>query len=88
MATSDSGLILVFDLTEAIMFGAKPLEYEDPETGKIKKKQLKFYPDEYKDCIGKSYNDYAASRQMNLFEDLSGYSDSQLTEQSTSMGAN
>ncbi len=86
VATSDSGLILVFDLTEAIMFGAKPLEYEDPETGKIKKKQLKFYPDEYKDCIGKSYNDYAASRQMNLFEDLSGYSDSQSTEQSTSMG--
>ena len=88
MATSDSGLILVFDLTEAIMFGAKPLSMKIQKPGKIKKKQLKFYPDEYKDCIGKSYNDYAASRQMNLFEDLSGYSDSQSTEHRRAWGAN
>lgn len=75
VATSSSGLILVFDLNEAIMFGAKPVEYEDPETGQVKKRQVKFYPDEYKDCIGKSYNDCAASRQLNLFEDLTGYAD-------------
>ena len=67
VATSDSGLILVFYLSEAIMFGAKPVEYEDPETGEVKMRQMKFYPDEYKNCIGKSYNDYAASRQLNLF---------------------
>lgn len=82
VATSDSGLILVFDLSEAIMFGAKPVEYEDPETGEIKMRQMKFYPDEYKNCIGKSYNDYAAGRQLNLFEDLTGYTGESDTERS------
>ena len=82
VATSDSGLILVFDLSEAIMFGAKPVEYEDPETGEVKMRQMKFYPDEYKNCIGKSYNDYAASRQLNLFEDLTGYAGESDTERS------
>lgn len=86
VATSDSGLILVFDLTEAIMFAAKPIEYEDPETGKMKKRQVKFYPDEYKNCIGKSYNDYAATRQMNLFEDLTGYSEGASADQSLQEG--
>lgn len=82
VATSDSGLILVFDLSEAIMFGAKPVEYEDPETGEVKMRQMKFYPDEHKNCIGKSYNDYAASRQLNLFEDLTGYAGESDTERS------
>ena len=82
VATSDSGLFLVFDLCEAIMFGAKPVEYEDPENGEVKMRQMKFYPDEYKNCIGKSYNDYAASRQLNLFEDLTGYAGESDTERS------
>lgn len=73
VATSDSGLILVFELEEAIMFAAKPIEYEDPETGKIRKKDIKYYPDKYKDHIGRSYNDYAALRQTSLFEDLNDY---------------
>lgn len=72
----------MFDLSEAIMFGAKPVEYEDPETGEVKMRQMKFYPDEYKNCIGKSYNDYAASRQLNLFEDLTGYAGESDTERS------
>lgn len=38
-----------------------------------KKKQIKFFPDVYKDRIGKSYNDYIAGHQMNLFEDFIGY---------------
>ena len=37
------------------------------------KKQIKFFPDVYKDRIGKSYNDYIAGHQMNLFEDFIGY---------------
>ena len=73
VATSDIGLILVFELDEAIMFAAKPIEYEDPETGKIRKKDIKYYPDKYKDHIGRSYNDYAALRQTSLFEDLNDY---------------
>ncbi len=73
IAASPRGLILVFDLEESIMFTPTPMEYVDKKTGEIKKRQVKYYPDEYKDCIGKSYNDYAASQQLNLFEPFDGY---------------
>lgn len=73
IATSDRGLILIFDMEEAIMFAPKKEAYVDPVTGEEKQRQVKYYPDAYKDCIGRSYNDYAQYRQMNLFEDFSGY---------------
>jgi len=65
--------VLIFDLSEAIMFDSKPLEFVDEETGEIKKKQVKYYPEEYKDRIGKSYNDYVEGKQLNLFEFLEEY---------------
>ena len=58
VANSDQGLCMLFDLEEAIMFTPKPQEYTDPLTGEMKKKQIKFFPDAYKNRIGKSYNDY------------------------------
>lgn len=70
VANSDQGLCMLFDLEEAIMFTPKPQEYTDPVTGETKKKQIKFFPDVYKDRIGKSYTDYIAGHQMNLFEDF------------------
>jgi len=73
VANSSSGLILIFDLPEAIFFAAKPTEYLDQETGKVVKRKTIYYPDEYKDRIGKSYNDYVAARQMSVFEYLEGY---------------
>lgn len=73
VANSSSGLILVFDLAEAIFFAAKPTEYLDKDTGKVVKRRTIYYPDEYKDRIGKSYNDYVAARQMSIFEYLEGY---------------
>ena len=73
LATSDRGLILVFDLEEAIMFTPDMQEYVDHKTGEVKKRQVKYFPDQYKDCIGKSYNDYEASRQLNIFEDIVSY---------------
>ena len=73
IANSSSGLILVFDLDEAIFFAAKATEYIDQKTGKVKKRRTVYYPDEYKDRIGKSYNDYAEARQMSIFENLEGY---------------
>ena len=73
VANSDQGLCMLFDLEEAIMFTPKPQEYTDPLTGEMKKKQIKFFPDVYKGRIGKSYNDYIAGHQMNLFEDFIGY---------------
>lgn len=73
LANSDRGLILVFDLEEAIMFSPDVQEYVDQKTGEVKKRQVKYFPDQYKDCIGKSYNDYEAARQLNLFEDIVSY---------------
>ncbi len=73
IANSKQGLVIVFELEEAIMFASKPVEIVNEETGEIKKKQVKYYPDAYKDCIGKSYNDYVESRQMNMFEYLEEY---------------
>jgi len=48
------------------MFTPKPQEYADPLTGEMKKKQMKFFPDTYRNRIGKSYNDYIADHQMNI----------------------
>ena len=73
IANSDRGLVLIFDLSEAIMFTPDMHEYVDPRTGEVKHRQIKYFPDTYKDCIGKSYNDYAAARQLSMFEDFAGY---------------
>jgi len=73
IANSERGLVLIFDLEEAVMFTPDMHEYVDPNTGEIRRRQIKYYPDAYKDCIGKSYNDYVASHQMSMFEDFAGY---------------
>lgn len=73
VVTSERGLILVFDLEEAIMFSALPEEYFDVRTGTTKKRRLVYYPDEYKGRIGKSYNDYMKTYQTSMFESLDGY---------------
>ena len=75
LAQTERGLILVFDLTEAIMFAPKPMEYIDKITGQKKKRQVKYYPDEYKYKIVKSYNDYVAFHQQSLFENLEEYTE-------------
>ena len=82
VANSDQGLCMLFDLEEAIMFTPKPQEYTDPITGELRKKQMKFFPDTYKNCIGKSYNDYIANHQMNMFEDFIGYQGSAVLDES------
>ena len=81
VANSDQGLCMLFDLEEAIMFTPKPQEYADPLTGEMKKKQMKFFPDTYRNRIGKSYNDYIADRQMNMFEDFIGYQGSAVLDE-------
>lgn len=55
--------------------------YTDPLTGEMKKKQMKFFPDTYKNRIGKSYNDYIADHQMNMFEDFIGYQGSAVLDE-------
>ena len=51
------------------------------QLSEAKKKQIKFFPDVYKDRIGKSYNDYIAGHQMNLFEDFIGYQGSAVLDE-------
>lgn len=72
VANSERGLILVFDLSEAILF-TTPEEYVDKQTGEIRKRQIKYYPDEYKERIGKTYRDYVEKHQMSFFESLGDY---------------
>ncbi len=79
--------VLIFDLEEAIMFDSKPMEFVDEETGEVKKKQVKYYPEEYKDCIGKSYNDYIESKQMNIFEFLDEYTGQSYSDLEETPGA-
>lgn len=73
IVNSRKGLIMVFDLQEAIMFTPAPEEFVDKRTGEVKKRRIAYYPDVYKDRIGRSYNDYEAAQQLNMFEDLDGY---------------
>lgn len=73
VSNSKEGLILVFDLQEAIMFSEQPEEYLDRRTGKMKKRNFVYYPEMYAGHIGKTYSDYVAVEQLTIFEDLSSY---------------
>lgn len=74
VANSREGLVLVFDLEEAIMYSSKPEEIKNEETGEvIKRKYVKYYPDLYHGKMGRSYSDYVEAKQMNMFEYLEGY---------------
>lgn len=42
---------------------------------------MKFFPDTYRNRIGKSYNDYIADHQMNMFEDFIGYQGSAVLDE-------
>ena len=44
-------------------------------TGKMKKRIVKYYPDEIRMKLGRSYSDYEALQQRSSFESLSGYMD-------------
>ena len=70
VAASDRVLILVFEMEEVIMFAPKKEEFVDPVTGETKKRQVKYYPDAYKNRIERSYTEYEQYRQLNLFEDF------------------
>lgn len=81
VAASDRGLILVFEMEEAIMFAPKKEEFVDPVTGETKKRQVKYYLDAYKNRIGRSYTEYEQYRQLNLFEDFGNYNKEQQSSQ-------
>lgn len=59
LANSERGLVLVFDLASAVMFDPLPEEYFDKHTGKMKKRIVKYYPDEIRMKLGRSYKSYS-----------------------------
>jgi len=71
IANSPRGLILLFDLVEAVWF--TQIEVLDEETGKIKRKSVIHYPEQYKDRFGKTYSQYAEDNQLSRFEEIEGY---------------
>ena len=75
LANSERGLVLVFDLGSAVMFDPLPEEYFDKRSGKMKKRINKYYPDEIRMKLGRSYSDYEATQRRSSFESLSGYMD-------------
>ena len=77
VADSAEGLILVFDLEEAIMFSELPEEYVDRRTGEIKKRKFSYYPDMYKGKVGRTYSEYIVLEQVSMFENLDDYGDSE-----------
>ena len=75
LANSERGLVLVFDLASAVMFDPLPEEYFDKRSGTMKKRINKYYPDEIRMKLGRSYSDYEALQRRSSFESLSGYID-------------
>lgn len=73
ITNSSQGLVLRFDLEEAVMFAPQKAEIFDPVSGQMKKTQLTYYPDIYKERLGKSYSDYVAAKQLSMFENLEDY---------------
>lgn len=65
LSNSERGLVLVFDLASAVMFDPLPEEYFDKRSGKMKKRINKYYPDEIRMKLGRSYSDYEASGTEN-----------------------
>ena len=74
LANSERGLIFVFDLDEAIKFESVKGDL-NPKTGKPRIKQVKYYPEKYKDRIGRDYSDYAEARKNEGYENLENYED-------------
>lgn len=74
LANSERGLIFVFDLDEAIKYESVRGDL-NPKTGKARIKQVKYYPEKYKDRIGKDYSDYAEARKSESYENLDKYDD-------------
>lgn len=73
ISNSAEGLILVFELEEAIMYDALPEEYVDRKTGELKKRVKVYYPEKYEGRIGNYYHDYVATEQLTMFENLDEY---------------
>lgn len=85
LSSSERGLVIVFDLDAAVMFDPLPEEYFDKRANRMKKRVSKYYPDEIRMKLGRSYSDYVALQERSSFEPLSGYADTGGTAVPSSM---
>ena len=83
IANSDKGLILLFDLEEAICFEPTKKEVVNPVTGKKTVVNNKIYPKKYEGKIGMDYNDYVSGDMNSKFENLGEYIEDSLVGDSS-----
>ncbi len=75
LSNSERGLVFVFDLDEAIKFESIRGSIST-KTGKPKIEQIKYYPEKYRNRIGRDYSDYMESKKREGQERLDDYADS------------
>ena len=73
VANSERGLILVFELEEAIAFEPKKETYYDTKTGEKKSRQVKSYPEKYNGRIGQTYDEYKQHYEQEKYEEVDKY---------------
>lgn len=79
LADSDRGLILVFDLDEAVKF--ESVRTVNPETGKVRTRSVQYFPEAYRNRIGRDYGSYVEGLKNEKFEELCSYVDQQPEEE-------
>ena len=79
---SPRGLILRFDLKEAIWYTGEKIAYVDQKTGETKQKLAVYYPDKYEGRIGTSYSDFSKKRNDSQYDGLEGYAQTSLLDAS------
>ena len=85
VANSERGLILVFEMEEAITFEPRKESYVDKKTGETKSRQVKSYPEKYNGRIGQTYDEYKQHHMQEGFEEVDKYSGNVEVEQGTQL---
>ena len=75
VANSERGLILVFELEEAITFEPRKETYVDEKTGQTKTRPVKNYPEKYNGRIGQTYDEYKQHYQQEKYEEVDKYTE-------------
>ena len=86
VANSERGLILVFEMEEAITFEPRKEKYVDKKTGETKSRQVKTYPEKYDGRIGQTYDEYKQRHMQEGFEEIDKYSDNEEIAQDSRLG--
>ena len=81
---SPRGLILRFDLKEAIWYTGEKVEFVDKKTGETKKKLAVFFPNKYSGHIGTTFADFDKNDRDSQYDSLDGYAQTSLLDDDSS----